>query len=209
MASKSNFRYKILLSNQVPDQTKLLDKDQESRQQPLWHLIVLNILTCSTYSLYWFYKTWRDLAAQAETPQGLEEPKLDQFRKISPMLRTIGIFIPIWHLWLAFHLFSGIAKLYPESNTLPSRHPNYTAAAVLALVFAVLQLGHLPEPYHVLAFTAAVPLAIVQGWLNDYWKSIEPADLIVRHAFTGKELIALVAGSVLFALNLAPLYLSK
>src|SRR6185295_16770392 len=90
----------------------------ESKQQPVWHVIVLCILTCTAYVWYWFYKNWRDLS-DAATLRAETEPGLQNFKDISPMLRTIGSFIPIWALYLWFTQFKGIAQLNPNPESYP------------------------------------------------------------------------------------------
>lgn len=172
-------------------------------QQPAWHLIVLSILTCSAYPIYWFYKTWRDLKAEAQSARAQTNSTLAQFVDISPMLRTIGLFIPFFHIYIAVTLVKGIAEINPKDNAFSSKHPLVSSGLVLGFIIALVCLCKLPGTLYMLSFAAVIPLAFVQSWLNNYWKSVEPPDLIVRQAFTGKELIAVILGSLLLGLILA------
>ena len=47
---------------------------------------------------------------------------------------------------------------------------------------------------------AGIPLAIAQLWLNAYWRSVEPPAMTIRHAFTVKELLAIIVGASLLGL---------
>lgn len=54
-----------------------------SMRQPVWHLIVLYVVTQSVYFFYWCYKTWRDMSAYKEaygaankTPVAIYDPRL-------------------------------------------------------------------------------------------------------------------------------------
>ncbi len=185
------------------EQTDKSITDALSMQQPVWHVIVLSILTCSAYPIYWFYKTWRDLRAEALTERGRANPNIEQFADISPMLRTIGLFIPIFDIYIAVTLVKGIAELNPRDNAFSRKHPLVASGLVLGFMIAFACLYKLPGVLYMLSFAAAIPLAFVQFWLNNYWKSQEPSDLIVRQAFTGKELIAVILGSLLLGLILA------
>ncbi len=185
------------------EQTDKSITDALSMQQPAWHVIVLSILTCSAYPIYWFYKTWRDLKAEAQSARGQTNPHLEQFADISPMLRTIGLLIPFFDIYIAVTLVKGIAELNPQDSAFSRKHPLVSSGLVLGFVIALACLYKLPGTLYMLSFAAAIPLAFVQSWLNNYWKSAESSDLIVRQAFTGKELIAVILGSLLLGLILA------
>lgn len=175
----------------------------ESLRQPVWHVIVLSILTCFAYPIYWFYKNWRDLKAAAL--QNLDTPNetLNQFADISPMLRTIGLFVPIFDIYIALTLIKGIAEINPKDGAYSAKHPLIASGLVMGSIIALLYLCILPGVLYLLSFTAAIPLAVAQSWLNNYWRSVEPEDVIVRQVFTGKELIAVILGGLLLGLILA------
>lgn len=174
-----------------------------SLRQPVWHVIVLSILTCAAYPIYWFYKNWRDLKAEAASERGQTNPKLRPFFDISPVLRTFGLFVPFFNIYMAVTLVKGIAELNPSENAYCRKHPLISSGLIVGAIIALLYLQALPGVLYMLSFTVGIPLAIAQSWLNYYWKSVETDDLIVRQVFTGKELIVVILGALLIGLNLA------
>jgi hypothetical protein len=186
----------------------------ESLVQPAWHVAALTILTSFAYSFYWFYKTWRDLSFYAgqrkyasASAESLESKPIEKFANISPMLRTIGLFIPLWHIYLVLTTFKDIAELHPDANSFPRRKPLLAACCVLTAIIICISLAALPGAYYLLCLLAGLPLAYVQTWINAYWKSVEPKDLHVRYAFTVKELVVIVLGSALLGLNAAAFFI--
>lgn len=184
---------------------QVLTKD--SLRQPLWHVVVLTILTCSAYPFYWFYKNWRDLSAQASQLEDGSGSQLARFRNISPLLRTIGLFVPVVNIYLALMQFKGIAALYPAEDSIQCRHPLFVASIALAAFIGLQYLALLKGPLYLLSFSAAIPMAAVQYWLNAYWRSIEDPQLPVRYAFSVKELVAIVIGSLWLGLILASFWI--
>jgi hypothetical protein len=179
----------------------------DSLQQPIWHVFALGILTCLAYPFYWFYKTWRDLSQAAGNDAYLKNPALKPFTNISPLLRSIGLLVPILHLYLALMLFKGIAELHPNSQSLPRRHPLFCSGVLVALMLICFSLTVLPDAWYLCSFAAVIPLCVAQSWLNSYWRSVEPIGLNVRHAFSGKELLCIIVGSLLLGLVLASFWL--
>lgn len=172
-----------------------------SMQQPVWHVIILSIVTCFGYSFYWYYKTWRDLKSEALSKRGQEKPELEQFADTSPMLRTLGLMVPLFNIYMALSLIKAIAELNPSENSYTKKHPLVSSGLVMGAIIALLCLYKLPGVLFMLSFTAAVPLSVVQLWLNKYWQSVESKDVLVRHAFTGKELIVVILGGLLLGLD--------
>jgi len=179
----------------------------DSRQQPVWHVLSLSILTCMAYPFYWYYKTWRDLSQAAGVENCQNNPALKPFHNISPLLRTIGLVVPILNFYLALTLIKGIAELHPDSGSFAHRRPMLTAGIFTALLLICSSLSALPGAWYLCSFTAAIPLAVVQNWMNIYWRSVEPNGLNVRHAFSGKELLCIILGSLLLGLILASFWL--
>jgi len=163
---------------------------------------VLSVLTCLFYNFYWFYKNWRDLARHAASADETSNPGLRAFNSISPLLRTIGLLVPVLQIYLPLTLVKGIAELHPGESTFPRRHPLWASGLVIGFWIAFMFLGRLPGSLYLLSFLAAIPLAVSQSWLNDYWQAVESKDVVVRQAFTVKELMVIIAGSMLLALIL-------
>ena len=179
---------------------------KESRVQPIWHVLVLNMFTGLAYSLFWFYKAWRDLSAHAaEKFQAAEnlvgtDFELRHFKDISPLLRTIGMVVPVLQLYLFFMLVFNLAKLHPRQTSLPRRHP-VISASVLSLSFCgSIMLANLPGAWYLLYVLAAIPLAVAQLWLKSYWHTEEPDGLMVRQAFSTSELLLLILGAIVVGL---------
>lgn len=201
---------------------KDLKPHKESKQQPVWHVIVLCALTCMSYLIYWFYKNWRDLADEAEIRLD-QEPDLAPFKNISPLLRTIALVSPIAFvtlppivrcalapvlIYLMLSQFKGIAKLHPDKHSFPRRHPIIAATAlVFAMWFFVSVPLFLSGPWILVSFLIGVPLGIAQHWLNTYYRMVEEPDLTVRHAFTFKELVAIIIGGSLLGLIMTGFFL--
>lgn len=193
-------------------QDKTVEVLQESRQQPIWHVIVLHILTLSTYWPFWFAKNWSllihayKLAAGEESPDERLVPyeggndQLDGVRGKDPILLTIGMFVPIVNLILAFQLFSQISKLTSDRQSFRALHPKQTAALLLLSMIGLYTLGYLPSTLFLLCLSSFAPMAVAQHWLNQYWKRNEPPDSLVRGAFSTTELIAVIIGSLFLGL---------
>ena len=184
---------------------------QESRRQPVWHVIVLHILTLATYSPFWFAKNWSLLIHAQKLTQGEEGAderlvsytggdELAGVKGKDPILLTIGMFVPLLNLYLAFELFNQIAKLEPDKTVFRAQHPKLSAALLLASMFGLYMLGNLPSTLFLLCLSSFLPLALAQHWLNQYWNQHEPADSMVRQAFSTIELLAVIFGSLLLGL---------
>lgn len=188
-----------------------------SLKQPAWHVLVLSMSTFKLYFIYWCYKNWRDLAnhvtaktaehltakaadRQEEKSLGLTEslsPKhLSTFENASPMLRTLGVLIPYVNNYLYLTLVMGIAKLYPSPATFIATKPFLTALLIVLLSIALDLLAFLGGAWYLLFLLSAIPMALVQHWLNKYWDSIEPKGLLTRHGFSALELVAIIIGSL-------------
>ncbi|MBS1999945.1 MAG: DUF4234 domain-containing protein [Cyanobacteria bacterium SZAS LIN-5] len=174
----------------------------ESKAQPLWHVVVLNVVTMSAYSIVWFWKTWRDLAdhANAIDMDLPANPALLKLRNTSPILRTMGVLVPIWQLYLTSTLFSAIAQLYPAPDTFAHKNPIATGMIMTLVMFGCMSLYRLPGAFMLLFLLYVTPLVIAQKWLNDYWKTQEPPNTLVRQAFSAGELASLILGAVLLGL---------
>lgn len=110
--------------------------------------------------------------------------------------------IPLLEAVFAFSLFRDAARLYPRLLSLSHRQPNLAASILTVCMFAFLSLSALPGELYLLYLAGCIPLAIAQHWLNQFWQSVEPKDVVIRQAFTVPELIALIAGSILLGLVL-------
>lgn len=202
----------VLVITSVTEKKEEATQLQESRRQPIWHVIVLYILTLSVYWPFWFAKNWSLLIHAQKLTAGEESAderlvpytggdELDGVKGKDPILLTIGMFVPIWDLFLAFQLFRQIAKLDTDSSTFRAKHPALTAGILLVVMAALFSLAKvLPSTLYLIGLSSLIPLAIAQHWLNQYWKQHEPADSLVRQAFSALELCAVIFGSLLLGL---------
>lgn len=201
-----------LQTGDQPITVDLQNGEPESLKQPAWHVFTIGALTMGAYWFYWFYKNWRDLKKQAAKtvapdcpiPEGDAKPDAVLiFKDINPLLRMFGLFVPILHIYLYLTLVLGIANLNPAPNSLPRKHPLLVSGILLGMMIAALSCWKLEGPAYLLYLLASAPLALVQHWLNSYWDSVEPPGLLTRHAFTWKEMLAIILGSSLLGLIVA------
>lgn len=182
---------------------------EESKQQPVWHVVALNTLTLSAYSMFWFFKSWRDLKAEAiklveqnsNSDDASDHSEWNKLVDTSPLIRTIGIVIPGWQLYLFYSLFKSIALVSPLVENKKATMIATVLTVSLPILFA---LGALPGVWFFLYLLGVVPIAISQHQLNDYWRTQEDSKkYLVRHAFTPGELIAIILGASVLGLCLA------
>lgn len=125
--------------------------------------------------------------------------KMASFKNVSPLFRTIGMLIPHVSSYLLFTLFLGIARLHPDKDSIPARHPIVCSLVLVAVFVASAYLYLLPAGFYFLFLASAIPLAFVQHWLNRYWESVEGPGMIMRQGFSPGELIATICGALLLA----------
>lgn len=189
-------------STKVDKSPTPMDDFIESKAQPLWHVIVLNILTMSAYTIIWFWKTWRDLAEHANSidMDVPADPVVMKLRNVSPVLRTLGALVPVLQLFLTSLLFTRVAQLYPRKTSIVHKYPMAIGILMTLFMFACLSLYRLPGPFMLLFLLAVAPFVLAQSWLNAYWKTQEPPNTLVRQAFSSGELASLILGAVLLGL---------
>lgn len=189
-----------------------LKEFKESHIQPLWHVIVLNLLTTCWYAPFWLFKNYRDLRRRSSESPSLgytlkplsinEAAALTWNKKINPFIWTIVSLLPyVGPVALAFFCKT-IAQLYPKSDSPVRKHPLIAGIAIGLLIFATLSCGRLPDPYYFLYLTATIPMCVCQLWLNKYWESVEPEKLLVRQSFSSIELVLLIFGICLVGMHI-------
>jgi hypothetical protein len=190
------------LSSEIGNSTSAADDYVESKAQPLWHVIVLNVMTMSAYSFVWFWKTWHILAAHAQTIDldTPADPVILKFRNISPALRGLGSLVPGLQLYLTSLLFTRVAELYPRKNSVVHKRPLLFGILMTCTMVALFYLYKLPGAFFLLFLLYVAPIVLAQSWLNAYWKTQESPDVLVRQAFSATELVFLILGAVLLGL---------
>lgn len=115
--------------------------------------------------------------------------------------------MPILNIYLALTQLKGLAELHPNANSFPRRHPLVSSGLVLAAMIGMGFLSRLPGAWFLLSLLVCLPMAVAQSWLNAYWRTREHKPLQVRHAFTVKELISIIIGSLLLGLVTAGFFI--
>ena len=210
----------ITITATAETQIDQLKEFKESHIQPLWHVIVLNLLTTCWYAPFWLYKNYRDLRRRSTESPSLgytlnplsinEAATLRWNKKIHPFFWTLLSFVPfIGPVAIAFFCKT-IAQLYPNTDSPIRKHPATAGITVAALIFLTLSCGRLPDPLLFLYLTVIIPMCLCQHWLNAYWKSVEPEKLLVRQSFSSIELVLLIFGICLVGMHiLSHFFISK
>jgi hypothetical protein len=188
--------------SQEEQEASPVEQPSFSRQQPLWHVAILNVLTLYGYSLIWFYKNWKDLAKFAKESEWSEfcpvnadagaEKAFNYLRKMHLWLNTFGLMLPYVQTYFAALFFMQVAQLSPKRKFSPLS----TALLLAIAVMLLLELHRLPGVFGMLFLFAAYPLVIAQDLLNAYWQSVEPSGLVIRQAFSASELVFMIIGSL-------------
>lgn len=148
-----------------------------SNTLPIGHFIILWLLTLSMYQAVWFGKNWFELK---------KHKNLD----INPILRIIGLFIPILNFYLIYDQFAGIRKIAQGAGVKILYSP-----ILISVVFILMLMGiQLQSPFNILVpLMGFLPLICVQKTLNAYWEKEQP-HLKTRSYFTKFEIIMMVLG---------------
>jgi len=164
--------------------TILISKNQFSYYQPVWHFVLLSIMTFGIYDVYWYYKNWKRIKKYKEL-------------KFSPVWRTIGLFIPILNLFLIYKAHVEYREFIKEKEINSEIYPG----RIVLVIMISAALVRLPDPYWLLSFVGTIPLAMVQGVLNDLWRKLQ-VDCIHTNKLNGRQILLIVFGGILWLLVL-------
>jgi len=144
----------------IPTETLSANYTQRSSDlQPLWHFVLLSITTFGLYHIYWFYRNLRYLRVY----NGLD---------ISPIKRTVGLFIPILSLLIVYNLIFDLRDFARDGGVNRLYEPGWI---FLGYLVSLSLYTLLPDPYWILGLlSTVVALAIVQRTLNFYWEVKQP-----------------------------------
>jgi uncharacterized membrane protein len=151
----------------------------------------LTIVTFGIYEIYWFYRNWKHL-------------KFYKDLDISPGWRTVGLFVPIYGIVLAYRQLRDIRDFSKEAGVDKTYSPGWILFGWLILS----ALCKLPEPFWLLSFLSVWPLAVVQEVLNSYWEKEQP-ELPIRIKFSDGEIALLVIGAIILVLALIGTFIPK
>jgi hypothetical protein len=149
-----------------------------SRGQPLHHFLLLTVFSGGLYELYWFYRNWRDLAADAP-----EEPTAH------PGLLTFGLLVPFVNVALVYRQLAGIHARLASRGLAAGYSPWITTCIYIALGIA----ANLTALWS-LSCLMVLPLLPVQEALNRYWSEREPASTL-RERLSPPELMVIACGA--------------
>lgn len=184
---------------------------------------MLSAFSCSIYLLFWAYRTWRDLKLESASEERVaKHPALETFKTVNPWLNTLGLLAPVFIstiiilpevvrfaaatlivVYLFSNLVYGVARLNPDAESFSRKQPAICTGIVVAGFILLMASVHLPGAFWLTSLLAGVPLAFVQQWLNNYWKSVEPADMQVRVPFNLAEMAVIIIGGALIGLVVA------
>lgn len=129
--------------------------------------------------------------------EALAPQHLASFENMSPHLRMLGMLVPYVNDYLFFTLLLGIAKRHPNSKNVIAKHPLLWSVFLSLFAFALFPLSWLPGALYLLFLLSAIPIFWAQAVVNEYWDKEERGQtLIVRQAFTGKEIVVTIAGAL-------------
>ena len=127
----------------------------------------------------------------------LQPGHLASFKDTSAPLRGLCMLIPYVNDYLFAIFIYGISKLHPDLISSVFKHPMMWTLALGSVSFGFALLAFLPGAWYLLYLLSAIPMIIIQVWVNKHWDEQERGQtLIVRHAFSGKELFAIIAGAL-------------
>lgn len=147
------------------------------------------------------FSTDESQAAPAQNDLGFFEalsPKhLSSFENMSPHLRGLCALIPYVQDYLLFTILLGVAKRHPDRENVIAKHPILWALFLTLFTISLSLLMFLQGAWYFLFLLSTIPLLWAQAVVNDYWDREEQSQsLIVRTAFTGKELCVTIAGAL-------------
>ena len=155
---------------------------QFSNVQPVWHFVLLSIATLGIYEIYWFYRNWKQL-------------KIHKNLNISPGWRTVGLFVPIYGIVLAYRQLRDIRDFSRKACIVKTYSPGWILFSWL--IFTAL--WELPDPFWFLSFMSVWPLTVVQCILNSYWAK-EQQGYLEKTKFSGGQIALLVIGGIILIL---------
>jgi hypothetical protein len=190
---------------------------RESHIQPLWHVLILTLLTAGLYLPFWVYKNCRDLSWRAsasaeDSPEALkpltiyEAGALRYIKRCYPIFLAFGAFLPYVGAFISAFYFKTIAQLYPEVDSPIHRYPILFGIILTLAVYGAAALNCLPGVAYLLYLSVVLPALLAQHWLNRYWRAVEPEGMFIRYSFSATELVLLMIGIMLTGMLILHFY---
>ena len=141
-------------------------------------LVVMSLVTLGLYEVYWFYRQWKSVQAQASDT-------------VHPVLGAI--FSGLSGFWL----FPRVRAAADEAGV----RVGWSGAAMAAAYLLLSLLWRLPDPYWLASFLSIVPLVQVQSAVNAV--NDKRAPLAGRNeGFSGANWVGVVLGGLMLLLCL-------
>jgi hypothetical protein len=161
-----------------------------SYAQPVLRFVLLSFFTLGIFNIYWYYRNWKHLK---------------NFRNvnISPGWKTVGLFIPLVGFVLIYGAHRDYKYLIEEEAVNRKLYPGWI---ILILIVCAI-MTRLPGAYWLLGYLSIIPLAIVQGVLNDLWAKVQP-EFPMRTKWRAGEIVLLIFGILFWVLIVIGLIVS-
>ena len=182
--------------------------EQYSNAQARWRLILLSIITFGIYECYWFYRNWKHF-------------KKHKCLNISPGWLTVGLFIPILNIFLIYNQFKYIRDFAVETGCKAYSSPGWLCFGYIILHYISNRISldkwTLTDPTERLIVTifelifsllAVWILAVIQKTLNDFWNKEQPG-LQMRKGFSGKEVVSLIIGGIIWIFYIIEIFIPE
>ncbi|MBX9572917.1 MAG: DUF4234 domain-containing protein [Candidatus Obscuribacterales bacterium] len=129
--------------------------------------------------------------------EALSPKHLSSFENMSPHIRMICALAPYVQDYLFFTLLYGVAKRHPDPNNVIAKNAFLWSFFLTMFAFSVSLLVFLPGIWYLLFLLSSIPTFWAQAVINEYWDNEERnQSLIVRQAFTGKEIFVTISGAL-------------
>jgi hypothetical protein len=142
------------MENNTKNQTNIKEKIIFN-PSPL-EVLLFSAITVGIYEIYWFYKTLKNLKSLTKSD-------------ISPIKRTIGLFIPIVGIVILYRFFKDIKELRIKAGFSENFSPGlFTFGYIFLTAFY-----RLPNPWGIIAGAlTSIPFVLIQHSLNELWKKV-------------------------------------
>ncbi|MGG1555619.1 hypothetical protein [Paenibacillus ferrarius] len=159
-----------------------------SNVQPVWHLIVLTVITTGFYQMVWVYRTWKQLNKHNNWD-------------VSYVYRTVFTCIPFIGFIIMVNLFNRIKKLLKQHDI------NIKMFPILMMIgfYIFNALFRLPHLYYLIGYLSIAPLAYAQHALNLYWTKVQPEHKVIE-SFTNRQWVLMIIGSLCWILIILELF---
>lgn len=110
--------------------------------------------------------------------------------------------VPVANLIILMRSASQFATLIPDQLSNVRKNALFISFCVALAYGALSLLAKLPGAWSLLYLSTALPLFVVQTWLNKHWQVYENEKFLARQAFNPLELGVIIVGASLFGLVL-------